>query len=74
MKSAIDAVPYAGAVKIGLQFKRRFWEEDDAIYGGISYTCCHFDAPSTTSRFIQGWINTRNTCKINNCTITDCFP
>jgi monoamine oxidase len=37
-KAAIDAVPYAGAVKIGLQFKRRFWEEDDAIYGGISYT------------------------------------
>ena len=25
-------------MKIGLQFKRRFWEEDDAIYGGISYT------------------------------------
>src|SRR6266436_4964646 len=38
MKAAIDAVPYAAAVKIGLQFKRRFWEEDDAIYGGISYT------------------------------------
>jgi monoamine oxidase len=38
MKSAIDAVPYAGAVKVGLQFKRRFWEEDEAIYGGISYT------------------------------------
>lgn len=37
-KAAIDAVPYAGAVKIGLQFKRRFWEEDSAIYGGISYT------------------------------------
>jgi monoamine oxidase len=37
-KSAIDAVPYAASVKIGLQFKRRFWEEDDAIYGGISYT------------------------------------
>jgi monoamine oxidase len=37
-KSAIDAVPYAAAVKVGLQFKRRFWEEDDAIYGGISYT------------------------------------
>src|SRR6266567_755616 len=31
MKAAIDAVPYAAAVKIGLQFKRRFWEEDDAI-------------------------------------------
>jgi monoamine oxidase len=38
MKSAIDAVPYASSVKIGLQFKRRFWEEDEAIYGGISYT------------------------------------
>ena len=38
MQAAIDAVPYAGAVKIGLQFKRRFWEEDEAIYGGISYT------------------------------------
>src|SRR6202041_3566045 len=38
MKAAIDAVPYSGSVKIGLQFKRRFWEEDDAIYGGISYT------------------------------------
>jgi monoamine oxidase len=38
MRAAIDAVPYAAAVKIGLQFKRRFWEEDEAIYGGISYT------------------------------------
>ncbi len=38
MKAAIDAVPYSAAVKIGLQFKRRFWEEDEAIYGGISYT------------------------------------
>jgi len=38
MKAAIDAVPYAAAVKIGLQFKRRFWEQDEAIYGGISYT------------------------------------
>jgi len=23
---------------VGLQFKRRFWEQDDAIYGGISFT------------------------------------
>lgn len=38
MKAAIDAVPYTSAVKVGLQFKRRFWEEDEAIYGGISYT------------------------------------
>ncbi len=38
MAAAIAAVPYAAAVKIGLQFRRRFWEEDEAIYGGISYT------------------------------------
>jgi monoamine oxidase len=38
MKAAVDAVPYAASVKIGLQFKRRFWEEDEAIYGGISFT------------------------------------
>ncbi|MGJ4941771.1 NAD(P)/FAD-dependent oxidoreductase [Bradyrhizobium sp. HKCCYLS1011] len=38
MQAAIEAVPYIASVKIGLQFKRRFWEEDDAIYGGISYT------------------------------------
>jgi len=38
MKAAIDAVPYSPSVKIGLQFKRRFWEEDEAIYGGITYT------------------------------------
>jgi monoamine oxidase len=38
MATAISAVPYAAAVKIGLQFRRRFWEQDEAIYGGISYT------------------------------------
>jgi monoamine oxidase len=35
---AIDSVAYYEAGKIGLQFKRRFWEEDDHIYGGISRT------------------------------------
>ena len=38
LKAAIDAVPYMSALKVGLEFKRRFWEEDEAIYGGISYT------------------------------------
>jgi monoamine oxidase len=38
LASAIAAVPYASAVKVGLQFKRRFWEEDEHIYGGITYT------------------------------------
>jgi monoamine oxidase len=38
MADAISAVPYAAAIKVGLQFKRRFWEEDEAIYGGITLT------------------------------------
>jgi monoamine oxidase len=38
MQAAIEAVPYASSVKTGLQFKRRFWEEDDLIFGGVSYT------------------------------------
>ncbi|MFG6638027.1 FAD-dependent oxidoreductase [Sulfitobacter sp. 1A12126] len=29
---------YNGSTKWGLEFKRRFWEEDEDIYGGISYT------------------------------------
>ncbi|WP_195809225.1 flavin monoamine oxidase family protein [Hymenobacter polaris] len=35
---AIDFVPYIQTSKIGLQFKRRFWEEDEQIYGGITHT------------------------------------
>ena len=38
MKAGMDAVPYAASVKTGLQFKRRFWEEDEAVYGGITFT------------------------------------
>jgi monoamine oxidase len=38
MAAAIAAVPYSGQVKIGLEMKRRFWEEDDFIYGGHSFT------------------------------------
>ena len=38
MRDAIGAVPYAASVKVGLQFKRRFWEEDESIYGGVTYT------------------------------------
>ena len=37
-KAAIDAVPYTARVRIGLQMKRRFWEEDERIFGGLSYT------------------------------------
>ena len=38
MAAAINAVPYLHATKIGLQMKRRFWEQDHAIYGGITHT------------------------------------
>jgi monoamine oxidase len=36
--AAIQAVPYSSSVKIGLEMKRRFWEDDAAIYGGHSFT------------------------------------
>ncbi|RUL76818.1 flavin monoamine oxidase family protein [Dyella choica] len=55
MAEAIGAVPYAASVKVGLQFKRRFWEEDEDIYGGITltdlpintiaYPSCDFNRP-----------------------------
>lgn len=35
---AIDSVVYMNTGKIGLQFRRRFWEEDEGIYGGITHT------------------------------------
>jgi monoamine oxidase len=38
MRDAINALPYAASIKVGLQAKRRFWEQDEGIYGGISFT------------------------------------
>src|SRR5262249_18285467 len=38
MRAAIDAVSYEASVKTGLQFRRRFWEQDEGIYGGITFT------------------------------------
>jgi monoamine oxidase len=38
MRAAIPAASYAKVVKIAFQANRRFWEEDDQIYGGISWT------------------------------------
>ncbi|MBC7521873.1 MAG: flavin monoamine oxidase family protein, partial [Sandarakinorhabdus sp.] len=37
LRAAVAAVPYSNSVKVGLEMKTRFWE-DEAIYGGISYT------------------------------------
>ncbi len=38
MLQAIRAVPMNGQVKIGLEMRRRFWEDDYSIYGGHSFT------------------------------------
>ena len=38
MSHIISTMPYASSTKVGLEFKRRFWEQDEHIYGGISYT------------------------------------
>jgi len=38
LRNAINSISYDSAFKVGLEFKRRFWEEDDDIYGGITYT------------------------------------
>ena len=40
-KQAVKSVAYAPVGKIGLQMKRRFWEEDDFIYGGHVHTDAH---------------------------------
>jgi monoamine oxidase len=36
--TAVKATPYSPSAKMGLQMKRRFWEEDDKIYGGHLYS------------------------------------
>jgi len=36
--AAVKALPYSSPMKIGLEMKRRFWEEDYHIYGGHSFT------------------------------------
>ena len=37
-QAAIASIEFSNAVKIGFQARRRFWEEDHGIYGGISWT------------------------------------
>ncbi|MGI4793897.1 MAG: flavin monoamine oxidase family protein [Janthinobacterium lividum] len=38
MVAAIKSVPYHSSCKVGLEMKRRFWEQDNQIYGGHSFT------------------------------------
>jgi monoamine oxidase len=53
-KTAMGQVSYALVGKIGLQMKRRFWEEDHAIYGGHIY----YDDPEVGSMSLPstGWL------------------
>ena len=37
-RAAIESIEFVSAVKVAFQARRRFWEEDHAIYGGISWT------------------------------------
>jgi monoamine oxidase len=38
MEEAVENTRYSSSAKIGLQMRRRFWEEDEGIYGGRAYT------------------------------------
>ena len=37
-RARLPRCPTPTSVKVGLQFKRRFWETDEQIYGGVTYT------------------------------------
>ena len=38
MMAGGEDVTYSNSAKMGLQMKRRFWEEDDHIFGGHLYS------------------------------------
>jgi monoamine oxidase len=38
MSSAVKSTTYSNSAKMGLAMKRRFWEEDDQIFGGHLYS------------------------------------
>jgi monoamine oxidase len=38
MMAAVKATTYSNSAKLGLAMKRRFWEEDDQIFGGHLYS------------------------------------
>jgi monoamine oxidase len=38
LMQAVKEVTYSNSAKMGLAMKRRFWEEDDGIFGGHLYT------------------------------------
>lgn len=59
MKAAMDGAAYAPVGKIGLQMKRRFWEEDHWIYGGHVYT--DFSEIGSISLPSTNWLGQKGT-------------
>ncbi|MFT3907572.1 MAG: flavin monoamine oxidase family protein [Steroidobacteraceae bacterium] len=53
MRRGIQAISYSTSMKAGLQFKRRFWEQDESIYGGFSHT----NLPITTIAYPSHGLN-----------------
>lgn len=37
LRPIIAGLPYEPVVKVGLAFRRRFWEQDEQVFGGYSY-------------------------------------
>ena len=65
-QAAIESIEFEHAVKIGFQARRRFWEEDHAIYGGISWTDqditqIWYPRTATTSARASSWAPTSGT-------------
>ena len=57
MMEAVRATTYSNSAKMGLAMKRRFWEEDDQIFGGHLYSNLplgEFSYPSQRSFLTQG--------------------
>jgi monoamine oxidase len=66
--ASMNRVDYMASFKIGLEFKRRFWEEDDRIMSGISRTdqsivqvwYPSYDYFSTTGGVLTGAYNVKD--------------
>ncbi len=55
VQRAMRGLAYTPSGKIGLQFRRRFWEEDDGIYGGYSVTNAEWSGDGHVTYPSSGW-------------------
>ena len=53
LRAAIAAVPYTNSIKVGLEMATRFWEEDEGIYGGVTFT----DQPMSMLSYPSGGLH-----------------